>query len=347
MQEKLAQPSFLLLLVAVTILFGALLQPFFGAILWAAIIAILFYPIQRRYAHKFGDHRNLLALSTLSLCTVIVIVPLLILVFSLVAEVSAQYARVSDGNTQTAAVSFDKLNETFPIVQRMLDRFGIDFDSLRQQLTNAGMQAGQYIAKQALAIGQNTAQFVLSLVIMLYLTFFFLRDGERLVQLLIKALPLGNTRERALFDKFAQMTRATVKGNLVVAMVQGALGGFIFWMLDIQGALLWGVVMAVLSLLPAVGAGLIWGPVAAYLLFTGAVTQGIILIAFGAGVIGLVDNVLRPILVGRDTKLPDYMVLISTLGGIALFGINGFVLGPLVAALFIAFWDIFIREFNP
>lgn len=346
MQEKLAQPSFLLLLVAVTILFGALLQPFFGAILWAAIIAILFYPVQQRYAHKFGNRRNLLALTTLGLCTAIVIVPLLMLVFSLVAEVSAQYARFNESNTQ-GAVSFDKINETFPIVQRTLDRFGIELGNLRQQLTNAGMQAGQYVAKQALAIGQNTAQFVLSLVIMLYLTFFFLRDGERLVQLLIKALPLGNTRERALFDKFAQMTRATVKGNLVVAMVQGALGGFIFWMLDIQGALLWGVVMAVLSLLPAVGAGLIWGPVAAYLLFTGAVTQGIILIAFGAGVIGLVDNVLRPILVGRDTKLPDYMVLISTLGGIALFGINGFVLGPLVAALFIAFWDIFIREFNP
>ena len=346
MQEKLAQPSFLLLLVAVTALFGALLQPFFGAILWAAIIAILFYPVQRRYAHKFGAHRNLLALTTLGLCTVIVIVPLLVLVFSLVAEVSAQYARLNNAGSP-APVSFDRVTEAFPIVQRLLDRFDIDLDSLRQQLTNAGMQAGQYIAKQALTIGQNTAQFVLSLVIMLYLTFFFLRDGEKLVQLLIKALPLGNTRERALFDKFAQMTRATVKGNLVVAMVQGALGGVIFWMLDIQGALLWGVVMAVLSLLPAVGAGLIWGPVAIYLLFTGSVTQGIILIVFGAGVIGLVDNVLRPILVGRDTKLPDYLVLISTLGGIVLFGINGFVLGPLIAALFIAFWDIFIREFNP
>jgi predicted PurR-regulated permease PerM len=157
---------------------------------------------------------------------------------------------------------------------------------------------------------------------------------------------MGDTRERLLFAKFAEVTRATVKGNLVVAIVQGALGGFIFWALGIPAALLWAVVMAFLSLLPAVGAAIIWAPVAAYLLAVGSYVDGIILIAFGAGVIGLVDNLLRPILVGRDTKLPDYLVLLSTLGGMALFGINGFVIGPLIAALFIAFWGIFMREIN-
>ncbi len=129
--------------------------------------------------------------------------------------------------------------------------------------------------------------------------------------------------------------------------MQGALGGLIFWLLGIPGALLWGVVMALLSLLPVVGAGLIWGPVAIYLAATGHWGQGLILAAFGVGVIGLVDKVLRPILVGRDTKLPDYIVLLSTLGGFVLFGMNGFVIGPLLAALFVAFWGIFMREFNP
>jgi predicted PurR-regulated permease PerM len=137
-----------------------------------------------------------------------------------------------------------------------------------------------------------------------------------------------------------------VKGNLLVAAVQGMLGGLIFWALDIRGALLWGVVMTLLSLIPVVGAGLIWGPVAIYLFAIGEWPQGVILVAFGAVVIGLADNILRPLLVGRDTKLPDYIVLLSTLGGFSLFGMNGFVLGPLVAALFIAFWEIFIREFN-
>jgi predicted PurR-regulated permease PerM len=124
------------------------------------------------------------------------------------------------------------------------------------------------------------------------------------------------------------------------------MGGLIFWILGIQGALLWGVVMAIVSLLPAVGAALVWVPVAIYLAAIGDVVQAVILTAFGVVVIGLADNILRPILVGRDTKLPDYIVLLSTLGGLAMFGINGFVMGPLVAALFNAFWGIFIREFS-
>jgi predicted PurR-regulated permease PerM len=154
--------------------------------------------------------------------------------------------------------------------------------------------------------------------------------------------------KRLLLSKFTTVVRATVKGNVAVAATQGALGGLIFSFLGIQGALLWGCVMAFLSLLPAVGASLIWAPVAIYFLFTGAIWQGLTLTAFGVLVIGLVDNLLRPLLVGKDTQLPDYVVLISTLGGMVLFGLNGFVIGPVIAALFIAAWDLFsaTRETN-
>ena len=126
-----------------------------------------------------------------------------------------------------------------------------------------------------------------------------------------------------------------------MAATQGALGGLIFWFLGIQGALLWGVLMAFLSLLPAIGAALVWAPVAIYFLVTGAIWQGVVLTLFCVLVIGLVDNILRPQLVGKDTKMPDYIILISTLGGITVFGLNGFVIGPLCAALFIACWDLF------
>jgi predicted PurR-regulated permease PerM len=132
-----------------------------------------------------------------------------------------------------------------------------------------------------------------------------------------------------------------VKGNIVVALVQGALGGLIFWLLGIHAALLWAVLMAAVSLLPAVGTALIWLPVAVYLLASGSVWKGIVLVAYGVVVIGLVDNVLRPVLVGKDTKLPDYVILVSTLGGIAIFGFNGLVIGPVIAAMFMAAWDIF------
>ena len=181
---------------------------------------------------------------------------------------------------------------------------------------------------------------------MVYLAFFLIRDGQKLIELMIRALPLGDERERLLFAKFAEVTRATVKGNLLIAIIQGALGGIIFWILGITGALLWGVVMAIVSLLPAVGAAIVWVPAAIYLAAVGDIVPAIILTAYGVVVIGLADNLLRPVLVGRDTKMPDYLVLLSTLGGIVMFGINGFVMGPLVAALFMAFWGIFIREFG-
>jgi predicted PurR-regulated permease PerM len=133
-----------------------------------------------------------------------------------------------------------------------------------------------------------------------------------------------------------------VKGNVVVAIAQGTLGGLAFWFLGVNGALLWAVIMAFLSLLPAIGGGLVWMPVALYFLVTGEVWQGLGLIAYGVLVIGMVDNVLRQILVGKDTKMPDYVVLISTLGGMAVFGLNGFVIGPVIAAMFMAVWDICI-----
>jgi predicted PurR-regulated permease PerM len=157
-------------------------------------------------------------------------------------------------------------------------------------------------------------------------------------------VPLRIAQQHALFRRFTIVIRATVKGSIVVAIVQGTLGGLIFWLLGIDGSLLWGAVMAVLSLLPAVGAGLVWLPVGVYLLATGAVWKGIALIAFGALVISTIDNVLRPILVGGQTKIPDYVVLIATLGGITIFGVNGLVIGPVIAAMFLAAWDLFSEQ---
>ena len=176
---------------------------------------------------------------------------------------------------------------------------------------------------------------------MLYLLFFLLRDGDDLFRAIKDAVPLGAEHQRAVFSKFATVIRATVKGTIVVAILQGALGGLIFWFLGIRAALLWAVAMAFLSLLPAVGAALVWFPVAVYFLVTGGIWEGLVLIAYGVLVIGLVDNLARPMLVGADTKMPDYVVLISTLGGLEIFGMNGIVLGPVIAAMFMVVWDIF------
>lgn len=269
----------------------------------------------------------------------------MVLISSLVAEGLSVYQKIQDGDIRPGEY-LDQVNQSFPAIESFLSQFNLDFSALRDRLVSGVAGASQFLAKQALGLGQNTFQFFLNLALMIYLAFFLLRDGSRLVDLLIQALPLGDERERLLFAKFAEVTRATVKGNLLIAIIQGGLGGLIFWILGITGALLWGVVMAIFSLLPAVGAAVVWVPAAIYLAAVGDYVPAIVLTAFGAIVIGLADNLLRPILVGRDTKLPDYIVLLSTLGGLVMFGINGFVMGPLVAALFMAFWGIFIREFS-
>ena len=204
--------------------------------------------------------------------------------------------------------------------------------------------AAVLVASLALTAGQNVARFVVMFFLMLYVLFFVVRDGEIVLGHAEQAMPLPDSLERQLGQKFAEVARATLKGTVIVGMVQGALGGIMFAILGIQGAVFWGCVMVIMSVVPAVGPGLIWFPAALVLLATGSVTKGLVLIAYGVLVIGLVDNLLRPLLVGRDTKMPDYLVLLSTLGGLAMFGITGFVLGPVVAALFLTVWQMFETE---
>ncbi len=345
MQNKLEDGSFLFLLVIVSCAFGAIILPFFSAIFWAALLAILFNPLHRYLHQRLGHRANTNALLTLLASLLIVVIPLSIILTMLGIEGALFYQRVSTGEIQLQAW-FDKIKTAIPMVQTLAERFEIDLANIKELLSKAALTGSKYFATQAFSVGQQYLVFAINFILMLYLTFFFLRDGHNLIELLIRALPLGDTRERHLFQKFAEVSRAVVKGNLVVAIVQGSLGGLIFWILGIEGAMLWGVIMVVLSLLPAVGSALIWAPAAIYLFITGAVVKGVVLLLFGFFVIGLVDNILRPILVGRDTKIPDYMVLLSTIGGIALFGLNGFVIGPVLAALFLAFWQIFIDEFN-
>ena len=343
MNEKTLQfKSLTVLLLLVTVAFIWILLPFYGAVFWAVILGILFAPMQRRLQQKFGWQRNLTSLCTLGICLVIAILPVIILSVLLVQEGATLYNNIESGQLDIGAYLAQFKHSLPPYFQHLLDRFGMgELNGLREKIVKASMQGSQVLATQAFSFGQGTFEFVVSFGIMLYLLFFFLRDGAELVRKVRTAVPLEESHKRRLQLKFNRVVRATVKGNLVVAVTQGALGGAIFWFLDIPSALLWAVLMGFLSLLPAVGAGIVWAPVALYFLLSGMIWQGAVLALFGVFVIGLVDNVLRPILVGKDTKMPDYMILISTLGGLAVFGLNGFVIGPLIAALFMSSWALF------
>lgn len=348
--SKIAQSSgmedktFVLVLLLVSLAFLWVLWPFYGAVFWGAILALMFSPLFLRLLQKMPQKRTLAALLTVSTILVLVILPVGLIIALLTQEAGSVYERVQSGELSFSRYSQQVYNALPTWITGLLDRTGLtNLGLIQARISDSLTKGSQFIATQALSIGQNAFDFFVSFFIMLYLLFFFLRDGSALSKLIKEAIPMEAEIKRNIFSKFTTVIRATVKGNIVVAVLQGALGGLIFWFLGIHAPVLWGTLMAFLSLLPAVGAALVWIPVAIYFLATGAIWQGALLIAFGVLVIGLVDNILRPVLVGKDTKMPDYVVLVSTIGGMSLFGLNGFVIGPLIAAMFMAAWDIFAK----
>lgn len=329
------------LLLASTAALVWILLPFFGPILWGVIIALLFSPLNRRLLRSTGQRRTLSALLTMLVVLLVVVVPFAILSALLAREASGVYQRLQSGQWQPTSYLrglFDALPGSVTV---WLDRLGWgDFDAAQARLAAALARGSQLIAEQVLGFGQNTFEFITGLFIALYLAFSLIRDGHSLARAARHSMPLQAAHQRQLIDKFGTVIRATVKGNLAVAALQGLLGGLAFWALGVGAPVLWGTLMAFLSLVPAVGAALVWGPVAIYFLVIGSPAKGLLLAGFGVFVIGLVDNLLRPVLVGKDTQLPDYVVLITTLGGIAVMGINGFVVGPVIAAMVVALWHI-------
>jgi len=337
--------SFLFLVLAISLAFAWVVLPLFGAVLWGVIAAMLFAPLYERLLAKMPGRRNLAALATLLVIMALVVLPAIILAAFLLQEVTSVYALLQSGRIDPSAY-FLRFQASLPHwLSALLERMGLgDFEAVRERLTGGISASFQTLTARALSFGQSAFGFVVALGVMLYLTFFLLRDGKTLALRIERAIPLDPERRATLLATFAAVIRATIKGSIVVAIIQGAIGGVVFWALGIHAALLWGVLMGFLSLLPAVGTGIIWVPVAIYLLVTGAVWQGAVLIFCGLFVIGMVDNVLRPILVGRDTRIPDYVVLITTLGGLEAMGFNGLVIGPVIAALFLAVWEIYARD---
>jgi predicted PurR-regulated permease PerM len=295
------------LVLLITALFLWMVRGFLFPVFWAAVFAVLFRPFFLRTADLLRGRRSAAAF----LCY----------------TGRGGRGRGSHGHCwsvrwrsrrwalytglTTGAISLQApialAERSLPRAVDVLARYGIGIEQVRTSMEGAAIAATQYIGGQALAIGQNALSVTIHFGLMLYFLFFFFRDGERIVAGIIRALPMGDAREARLLARFAAVSRATVKGTLLVAAAQGALGGILFAIVGIQGAVFWGVVMGVLSLLPAIGAALVWVPAAVILLATGAVWQAVVVVIGGTFVIGLVDNLLRPILVGREAQMPDYL----------------------------------------
>lgn len=337
--------SFYILLALVTIAFAWLLIPYYTAVLWAVILAVIFFPVQQYLVRILNGRYNLAAFLSVLMCVCLVIIPMLVIFSSLVQEGNSLYQRLSTRQFDLNAYLNSIISILPDTLEDWLKRFELgDFAEWRSRISSGILQGSQLFAGRLVSFGQNTVQFLIGFGIMLYLLFFLFRDGADLGRRIRQAIPLSDDYTRQFLEKFTAVVRATVKGNIIIAIIQGTIGGLAFWFLGIEAALLWGVMMTFFSMLPAVGAALVWVPAAVWFFVSGAWGKGIILVLIGTLVIGLVDNLLRPPLVGKGTRLPDYVVLISTVGGISLVGINGFVVGPLIAAMFIAAWSLLAEE---
>lgn len=332
---------FLVVLTAVSAAFAMILWPFFAAILWAVIAAILFAPVYDRLLRAMPKRPNSAALLTLLVIVGVVILPAALLTIALVGEATSVYGRIQSGDIDLIRL-FEQFRAGLPgWATEALENMGVDnVAAARDMFGSDAADAVRAVLSQALQVGQSLFGLLVSLSVMLYLCFFLLRDGMAIQARISTAVPLSADHLGRLVDRFIVVVRATIKGSIIVAILQGLIGGVVLWALGVDAPLLWGVLMGAASLIPAVGTGLVWVPMALYLLFTGAIWQGLVLVFCGLFVIGMVDNVIRPILVGRETRIPDYLVLIATLGGLQFFGFHGIVIGPVIAAMFIAVWDI-------
>jgi len=337
---------FFILVGFTTLAFLGMISPFLTTVLWAVVLTMTFYGLFRWVNRRVGRQRRGIAAGITSLLIFFfVIIPFVLLSIALVNQGLGLYDSIQSGEIDPTMV-VDYVEKLMPGIYDRLGDNGISPAGVRESLRNFAGEASKFLATKVLSVGSNVLNVFVQFTLMLYLLYFFLKDGKFVLDRIIDTIPMGNVRERQLFMRFAQVSKATLKGTLTVALVQGSIGGLIFAALGIPAALLWGAAMTLLALLPVGGSAIIWFPTVIMLFAQGHPIKAVILLVVGVLIIGLVDNLLRPLLVGRDTGMPDYLVLISTLGGITYFGLSGFVIGPTIAALFITVWEMMGKDYG-
>jgi len=337
--------AFLLLLaIAISVLFFQVIESFVLPVLLAAILAGLLQPIYRRVLKLTGGRQSLASALTVLLSFVVGIIPLLLLL----GLISSQAIQISTSATDWLnahgqdSVALQERLAADPHLKRLLPYQ----DQIVEKLSEFAAKAGGWIASGLAAGVRGTAAFFLSLFVMLYATFYFLTDLRAILDAALQYTPLTSDDRSRLLGTFVSVARATVKGKLIIGVVQGALAGLSFWVAGIEGVLFWSAVMAVLSAIPSVGTALVWVPAVAFLALKGQTAAAIGVALWCAIVVGTVDNVLAPKLIGKDTEMPDLLVLLTTLGGLASFGAAGILIGPIIGALFIATWQLWGGAFN-
>ena len=345
--ERFRTAFVLILVLAISALFMAVVWPFLQALLIGAILAGLCHPLYRWMVHLFRGRESLASAVTLLILFLLIVGPLSALL-GLVVQQALNVSEQAIPWVQErfgAAGSFDVhqwLVERFPLVGDLVPSQG----EIVKNVGTAAKAAGGYLVSWASAFTAGTAGFFLHLFVMIYAMFFFLKDGRAILQKIFYYMPLRHEDEMRMLERFVSVTRATIKGTLLIGLIQGSLAGIAFYFAGIDGAAFWGTIMVVLSVIPGIGTALVWVPTVIYLYVIGSALSATLLGIWCAGVVGTVDNFLRPRLVGKDAEMPDLLILIGTLGGLFLFGPIGFIVGPVVCGLFLTALDIYGAAFK-
>ncbi len=332
------------LVTVISLAFLWMTRRYIMPLLMASILAGLSMPVYEKLLRRTKKRSTVSAATTVVLLLLLIIVPSIILM-GIVASQAVEVSESVGPWLQRQADRSDELDAflaELPGAEKLAPYRG----QITAKLAELTGTVGQYAVNALASATKGTASFFLGLFITLYGTFFFLKLGRGTLNRILYYVPLKSEHEDLLVGRFLSVARATLKGTLVIALVQGALGTIGLAIIGISGAVFWGAVIVVLSLIPAVGTSLIWVPVTIYLLAMGRVGAAVFIVIWFAVVVGSVDNILRPILVGKDTEMSDLMVLVSTLGGLATFGMTGLLVGPILAALFDTVWAIYGEVFK-
>ncbi len=333
-----------IVVAAISALFLGIIWRFLEAIFLAGLFAAVFHPLYRRILRFLGGRKGIASLCTLLIVLCFVFIPIVMIGTVFVGQ-GAQLA------SNTLPWFQNVVNEP-GFITSQLERlpFYSIVEPYRDQL--AERLGGLFVATSSTAVDilqsatRGTVSAVITMLLVLYSFFFFLMDGDRLIEHILYYLPLDDKNEVLLLNRFRSVTIATLKGTAVIGFLQGSLAGIGLWVCNIPNALFLSVTMMLLSVVPGIGAALVWIPACIYLAINGQWVFAIGLFLYSALLVGSIDNILRPKLVGSDTQLHELMIFFSTLGGLLTFGLPGFIIGPIIAALFVTVWEIYAVEFK-
>ena len=340
--QKIRKNIFLAILMIGTVAFLYLLKPFAYPIFWAAVIAGLFGPLYKRVNRKL-KHPNLSTAIMLVVAIFVIIIPLAVIASVLLAQAIDMYSALKDtADIQQKAQGIIDLLKGNPYLQKL----DLDEKALTETFYDISGSISKYIVGYLTDLSQNTLLLIINFIVMLYCLFFFIRDGDKLLRGSLYILELKDEIGNQIYQRFTSTAQATLKGMLIVGLIQGTMGGILFWAVGINSAIVWGVIMILAAMIPGIGCAIIWAPAALILLATGHVWEGIVVVAVGSLVISSIDNILRPLLVGKDTQMHPLLIFLSTIGGIAVFGVSGFVIGPIITALLATLWEIYEKHYQ-